>query len=80
LPQSAIIARAGSWATQRSPGIGWLTSGDGLSTESQKPAYLMPKYNHQNNADKTKRRTPAAGAKAAAEATREARMQVFILG
>ena len=27
-----------------------------------------------------KRRTPAAGAKAAAEATREARMQVFILG
>ena len=59
------LAVGDGWPEAPSPEAG--TSHAEISTSETKPT-------------QPKRRTPAAGAKAAAEATREARMQVFILG
>ena len=71
---------AGSPATQPLPGIGWLWAMDGPRPEPRTGTFHAEISTSETKPIQPKRRTPAAGAKAAAEATREARMQVFILG
>lgn len=60
--------------------LGWLVRSDGRGPSTESRVHLVPKSQTPKQRHTTKGRTPAAGAKAAAEATREARMQVFILG